>query len=92
MTITTKYNIGQEVFFVDPHCAGITPGKGKIVKISFEKVDKEPGTRIDYWVKEDGWPDPMRFWEVFLFGSLSEFKDSMKQAIDQACERLEESV
>lgn len=90
MTITTKYDIGQEVFFVDPHCAGITPGKGKIVKISFEQVDKERS--IEYWVKEEGWYDPMKFWEVFLFGSLSEFKDSMKQAIDQACERWEESV
>ena len=90
MTITTKYDIGQEVFFVDPYCDGITPGKGKIVKISFEQDDKEP--RIDYWVKEEGWYEPMKFWEVSLFGSLSEFKDSMKQAIDQACERLEESV
>lgn len=90
MTITTKYDIGQEVFFVDRHCAVITPGKGKIVKISFEQVGNEP--RIDYWVKAEGESDPMRFWEVFLFGSLSEFKDSMKQAIDQACERLEESV
>lgn len=88
MEIKTKYNIGQEVFFVDPHCAGIAPGKGKIVKISFEQVDKEP--TIEYWVKEDGWYDPMRFWEKYLFGSLSEFKDSMKQAIDQACERWEE--
>lgn len=90
MEIKTKYNIGQEVFFVDPHCAGITPGKGKIVKISFEQVDKEP--IIEYWVKEEGWYDPMRFWEESLFGSLSEFKDSMKQAIDQACERWEEVV
>ena len=90
MTITTKYDIGQEVIFDDPHCAGITPGKGKIVKISFEQDDKEP--RIDYWVKIDGWPELMRSWEQYLFGSLSEFKDSMKQAIDQACERWEESV
>ena len=88
MTITTKFDIGQEVFFVDPHCAGITPGKGKIVKISFEQVGNEP--RIDYWVKEDGWSDPMRFWDVFLFGSLSEFKETMIRMIDEACINLEE--
>lgn len=86
MTITTKYDIGQEVFFVDHHCAGITPGKGRVVKITFQQDNSGP--LLVYWVKADGWPDPERYSEVHLFASLSEFKDTMIQRVEEACEEF----
>ena len=86
MTITTKYDIGQEVFFVDHHYAGITPGKGRVVRITFQQDNSEP--LLEYWVKAEGWPDPVKLSEVHLFASLSEFKDSMIQRVEEACKEF----
>lgn len=86
MTITTKFDIGQEVYFVDPHCAGMVPGKGVVVKLSYWQESKDP--HLEYWVKMDTWVEPIKFWEVNLFASLSEFKDSMIQRVEEACKEF----
>lgn len=89
MTITTKFDLGQEVFFLDTRCAGCTPGKGEIISISFEQ--KKSGEPIlIYTVKVEEWFEEPSFMEISLFASLSEFKETMIRLIDESCKNLEE--
>ena len=88
MNIKTKFEIGQEVFFHDPHYVGFTPGKGMVSEIIFHQ--KKDDTILEYRVKQEEWSDALRFWEREIFSSLSEYRESMIQAIDKACKDYEE--
>lgn len=84
MTITTKYDIGQEVYFLDPMCAGFSPSRGKVVGIDIkvEKGNEEPSiiykvvnrTQIHFDSKGDS-----------LFPSLSDFKKRLIWEIEHMC-------
>lgn len=89
MIITTKFDLGQEVFFLDSTCAGCTPGKGKVIGISFEQ--KETGEqKLLYKVKCKGLQDVETFYEFWLYASISEFKEAMIQLIYESCKDYEE--
>ena len=89
MDIKTKYNVGDEVYLFDFHCAGRIPAKGRVLSFKVESLAPDH-IEIIYGVKLKGWIEKEAVAEEFLFDSLSELKKEMVRQFDVACMTLEE--